>query len=327
VTREFVLRARLAGRLISFAFFAGAGIIRSSTPPNPKPDEFMEPTSQRPSTLSVVLLWLFVAVVTVSWVVFWWWWNHNRLPAEGMARAFGTLAFGGLFLGLGAVGYWLAIITGAFSPSYKHPVWPAVKVQLIFASIVELVLLAVGAGLILAAFLEWLLVKLGLKAGLAAHLLPVMAMIVAVPILCLWVLVWAPLERRIIWKRLKAMGVTRVQLQSAVLVGLSNPASGLDKRFGRVEVLIYHGDGEQFGIGREQLAQLERRMGQRGMAHILLHINLSDGSVREIRLHMEGHWTMGARRRAMDTLADAIARWHAKTPYLITAETRRNPRF
>jgi hypothetical protein len=205
-------------------------------------------------------------------------------------------------------------------------------------TLVVLVLLAVGAGLILAALLGSVLVRLGLKAGLAAHLLPVMAMIVAVPILSSWVLVWAPIERRIIWKRLKAMGVTPVQLHGAVLVGLSNPASGLDKRFGRVEedlgamwvgqdILVYHGDGEQFGIGREQLAQLERRMGQRGMAHIILHVNLSDGSIREIRLHMEGHWTMGARRRAMDVLADAIAKWHAKTPYLITAETRRTPRF
>ena len=304
----------------------------------------MEPTSQRPSTLSVVLLWLFVVVVTVFWVVFWWWWNHNHLPAEGLARAFGTLAFGGLFLGLGAVGYWLAIITGAFSPSYKHPVWTAAKVNLIFASIVVLVVLVVGAGLISAVLLGSVLVRLGLKAGLAAHLLPVMAMIVAVPILCLWVLVWAPLERRIIWKRLKAMGVTRVQLQSAVLVGLSNPASGLDKRFGRVEedlgamwvgqdVLVYHGDGEQFGIGREQLAQLERRADNRsasvlgGIAHIILHVSLSDGSIRQIRLHTEGHWTMGGKRRALDALAEAIAKWHAQTPYLLTAETRRTPRF
>jgi hypothetical protein len=42
----------------------------------------------------------------------------------------------------------------------------------------------------------------------------------------------------------------------------------------------------------------------------ILHVKLADGSVRQIRLHTEGHWTMGRKRKAMDALADAIARWH-----------------
>jgi hypothetical protein len=152
-------------------------------------------------------------------------------------------------------------------------------------------------------------------------------MIVGVQLVQLWVLIWSPLEKRIITQRLAALGITPAQLQSAALVGLSNPASGLVKRFAAIEEdmgalwvgpdrLIYRGDNEQFDITREQLVQMERKADNRstsvlgGIAHIILHVKLADGSVRQIRLHTEGHWTMGQKRKAMDALADAIARWH-----------------
>ncbi len=311
----------------------------------------MEPTIKRPSQLRIILTWLLMLGVIVLVVVFAFWWNHSRLPVEapaetparGILRSIGSLIFGGFFLGLGMVWYLAAIITGCFTFSYQRPVWPAAKVKLYFVNIVVMVLLALGVGFIFAAFLGPVLVMLGLDVGLA-HLLPVMLMIVGVQIVSLWVLIWSPLERRIIRKRLKTMGVPREQLHGAELVGLSNPASGFAKRFGMIEedvgamwvgpeVLVYRGDGEQFGIGREQLAQMERRADNRstsvlgGIAHVILHVRLSDGSIRQIRLHTEGHWTMGGKRRAMDALADAIAKWHAQTPYLLTAETRRNPRF
>jgi len=307
----------------------------------------MEPTSKRPSKLRIILMWLLIVGVIVFWVVFGLWWNYNRMPAQepagGIVRFIGSLVFGGFFLGLGGLWYLAAILTGSFTFSYKRPVWRAAKVKLYFVNLVVMVLLALGVGFVFAAFAGPVLLRLGLDVGLA-HLLPVMFMIVAVQMVSLWVLIWSPLERRIIRKRLKAMGITREQLHGAVLVGLSNPASGFAKRFGMIEedvgamwvgpdVLVYRGDGEQFGIGREQLAQLERRADNRsasvlgGIAHIILHVSLSDGSIRQIRLHTEGHWTMGGKRRALDALAEAIAKWHAQTPYLLTAETRRTPRF
>jgi hypothetical protein len=48
-----------------------------------------------------------------------------------------------------------------------------------------------------------------------------------------------------------------------------------------------------------------------GLAHIILHLKLADGSERQIRLHVEGVPTQGKKRKGMDDLADAIARWHA----------------
>jgi hypothetical protein len=83
------------------------------------------------------------------------------------------------------------------------------------------------------------------------------------------------------------------------------------------EQLIYWGDGEQFGIRREQIVAIERKADNRsttmlaGITHVILHVKLPDGSVRKIRLHVEGLVTMGQKRRTMDALAEAINHWHS----------------
>jgi hypothetical protein len=276
-------------------------------------------------------MWLLVVGVMVFWVVFWLWRDHGRMPAEEpsgvIVHSVFSLFIGGFFLVLGVASYLAVIFSGCFTFGYKHPVWPAAKTKLFFVNIIVTVLLALGVGFLLAAFLGPVLVALGLDAGLA-NMLPVMLMVVGVQLLQLWVLVWSPLEKRIITQRLAALGITPAQLKTAALVGLSNPASGLAKRFAAIEEdmgalwvgpeqLIYWGDNEQFGITRENLAQMERKADNRstsvlgGIAHIILHVKRPDSSIRQIRLHTEGHWTMGQKRKAMDALADAIARWHA----------------
>jgi hypothetical protein len=279
-------------------------------------------------------MWLLMVGGILFWVVLAFWWNHGRMPAKELAEepagvivySVFSLFVGGFFLVLGVMSYLAVIFSGCFTFSYKRPVWQAAKTKQFFANIIVTVLLALGAGFTLAAFLGPVLTLLGLDAGLA-NLLPVMFMIGGVQILQLWVLIWSPLERRIITKRAAALGITPAQLQSAALVGLSNPASGFVKRFAAIEedmgalwvgpdLLIYRGDNEQFDITREQLVQMERKADNRstsvlgGIAHIILHVKQPDGSVRQIRLHTEGHWTMGRKRRAMDALAEAIARWH-----------------
>jgi hypothetical protein len=279
-------------------------------------------------------MWLLMVGVIMFWAVFAFWWIHNRMPAKEPAEepagvigySIFSLFVGGFFLVLGVMSYLAVIFSGCFTFSYQHPVWQAVKRKKFFVNIIVTVLLALGAGFTLAAFLGPVLTLLGLDAGLA-NLLPVMLMVGGVQILQLWVLIWSPLEKRIIIKRLAARGITPAQLQSAALVGLSNPASGLVKRFAAIEedmgalwagpdLLIYRGDNEQFDITREQLVQMERKADNRstsvlgGITHVILHVKLPDGSIRQIRLHTEGHWTMGQKRKAMDALADAIARWH-----------------
>lgn len=280
-------------------------------------------------------MWLLMVAVIVIFAVLAFWWNRGRVPAEApaeepagiIAHSLFFLVIGGFFLVAGAAAYLAVIFTGCFTFDYRRPVWAAVKAKQFVVNIVVTVALALGLGFALAAFLAPVLTAAGLDAGLA-NLLPVMLMVVGLQVLQLWVLMWSPVEKHIITRRLAAQGITSAQLQSATLVGLSNPASGMAKRFAAIEedmgalwvvpdLLMYRGDSEQFDLTREQLVQMERKADTRstsvlgGIAHVILHARLPDNSIRQIRLHTEGHWTMGGKRKAMDALAEAIARWQA----------------
>jgi len=295
----------------------------------------MTPTDQGPSKLRIVLTWLLMVTAIVVLAVLAFWWNHRPTPAvEEAVEPSGLIAHsifflfvGGFFLVAGVAAYLAIIFTGCFTFDYRQPVWTSVKTKQFLANIVVIVAVALGLGFVLAAFLAPVLTAAGLDAGMA-NLLPVMVMVIGVQIVQLWVLIWSPVERHIITRRLAAQGITPGQLQSATLVGLSNPASGLAKRFAAIEedmgalwigpdLLMYRGDSEQFDLTRQQLAQMERKADTRstsvlgGIAHVILHVRLPDGSIRPIRLHTEGHWTMGRKRKAMDALAEAIAAWQA----------------
>jgi hypothetical protein len=293
----------------------------------------MTPTNKPPSKVRIVLMWLLMLAVILFWVVFFLWRAQGRAPAEESAPSFVfsivSLFIGGFFLAAGVAGYLATIYTGCFSFNYRQPVWESVKTKQFLHNIIVVVALALGAGFILSAFLSPVLILLGMDAALA-NFLPVMLMVGGLQVVQLWVLIWAPVERRIITKRLAARGITPAQLKMAVLVGLSNPASGFAKRFAAVEEdmgamwvgpeqLIYWGDSDGLSITREQLVQIERKADKGsttvlgGIAHIILHVQQADGSVRQIRLHTEGLWTMGQKRRAMDALAEAITRWHTGT--------------
>lgn len=290
------------------------------------------PVSQPPSKLRIILMWGLMVGAILFWVIFWLWRNHGRAPAageseSGVVASVVSLFIGGFFLVCGTGVYLAAVFSGCFSFSYRRPVWQGAKVRGYFINIITTVLVALGLGFILAAFVKPMLLMTGLDPGLAS-MLPVMLMIGLVQMMQLWVLIWSPMERRLIVNRLAALGIQPAQLQNAFLVGLSNPASGFTKRFASIEEdmgalwvgpeqLIYWGDGEQFSIQREQIEQIERRADNRsttmlaGIQHVILHVRLPDGTVRQIRLHVEGLATMGRKRRTMNALANAINQWHA----------------
>jgi hypothetical protein len=227
----------------------------------------------------------------------------------------------------GVAGYLIVIFTNCFTFNFNQPVWNALKMRKYFLNIVVSLGLLLGPGLILAGIFGPVLAGLtGLSEG-QAGLIPLLGFIVGFQLLQLWILIWTPVYRRMIQKRLAAMGITKEQLQGAILVGLSNPASGQGKRFAAIEEdmgalwvtpdrLAFRGDVEQFDLAREQIAEIERKEDKgstsmlAGIAHVILHVRLDDGSIRQIRLHTEGQWTMGQKRQAMDGLAYAIHHWY-----------------
>jgi hypothetical protein len=296
----------------------------------------MEPT-KTVSKSRVALTWLMMVGLIFTITTFFFFFGHTYSappPDEtGMGssapfvHAMVFLFFGVFGLVAGVAGYFIIVATVCFTFDFNHPVWNTVKVRQYIFNIIVVVAAGSGAGMILSAALSPVLSGIGLQ-GTQANIFPVVAVLIVVQLLQLWVLVWSPVEKRLIVKRLGAMGITPEQLQGATLVGLSNPQSGIAKRFGSIEEdmgalwvapdrLAFRGDVEQFDLTRDQIAQIERRADKgsttmlAGIAHVVLHVRLPIGTVRQIRLHVEGLWTMGQKRRAMDTLAEAIDRWYA----------------
>jgi hypothetical protein len=163
--------------------------------------------------------------------------------------------------------------------------------------------------------------------GQLAFLLPFFLALIPLQIAQMWISIWVPVIKKLIAKRLVARGIQPGQLQSGILMGISDPSKSSFKKMTLIEddigalwitpdQLIYWGDIDQFSIPRDQIIELERRADAgstamlAGTAQIILHVRQPDGTVRQIRLHPAGHWTLGRNRKATDVLAETIATWH-----------------
>jgi hypothetical protein len=275
-------------------------------------------------------MWLFL----VGSIGFWMWVGvqGGHRPPEAVEQpnpalhALITFFFGAFFLMAGVGAYFVIVFTTGLTFNFTRPIWEALKVKVYFANIIVSVLVGLGLGFGVASFLSPVLRGFGLQPG-AAHTLPVLVIMGAFLTANVWVQIFAPLEKRAIGKRLVAQGITGEQLRGAIFVGLSNPASGFTKRFAAIEedigalwvgpdLLVYYGDKESFSVTRDQVVEIERRADNRsttllgGVAHVILHLRLADGGERQLRLHTEGRWTLGQKRKAMDALAASIVRWH-----------------
>ena len=230
------------------------------------------------------------------------------------------------FLFIGVISYLILLFSDGLTFNFQKPFWPGMKGKLYFANIVVQSAIGIALGLFLLPFLVPVLVSFGVSRQMA-FVLPVVGTIVLLQIVHVFVLMWAPLERRLIPKRLQARGITPAQLQTAFLVGISNPLRSSFKKLTAVEddigalwvgpdQLIYWGDSDQFAFNREQLTQIERTADSGGttmlggVTHLILHCAQPDGTERQIRLHAEGAWTLAAKGRAMDALEQRILSWH-----------------
>lgn len=294
-------------------------------------------TSAKPaSRIKVVLLWLVVLGNLVFWIGFWVWRNHSQAPPSAeestpnFVRSIFYLFVGAFFLVIGIAAYAGFIFTNGLTFDFSQPVFKNFKGKKYMANIFIPLFVALGLGFALSAFVTPTLQALGVSASLAS-LLPVLGMVAILQVLQIFVLIWSPLEKRIITRRLAAIGIIDAQLQSAILVGLSDPARSSFSKFGGIEEdmgalwldtdrLIYWGDSEQFSITRDQLLQLEQKADSGsttmlvGATHPILHVHLPNGTERQIRLHAEAVGTMAKKRKALDHLANSIIAWHGKTP-------------
>lgn len=295
--------------------------------------------SQPVSKLKVAAMWLVIVtlMIAIGIFVFTRVYSFSYSAVSGSAPVddrpenwllHGIFYFvaGGFFLVMGLVGYFVVVSTACFTSDYQRPVWNDIKTRLYLMNIFVPVAVGLGIGFVLSAFVSPVLAGFGMSTTMA-NMAPLIAILVGLQLLQLWVLVWAPVEKRLITKRLATMGITPAHLAGATLIGTSNPASGFTKRMGAIEEdmgalwvtpdkLMFRCDVEQFDLGREQIAGIERKADAKsttmlaGMAHVIIHVRQPDHSIRQIRLHMEGLWTMGQKKRAMDALAESISHWY-----------------
>lgn len=290
----------------------------------------MQQISKPASKLRVALTWLLVVGVIVFSLVFWAWWFHEPAPVEPVPATPAGSAFmlivAAFFICVGLAGYAIVIVSNCFTPNLDQPVWNEIRIKLYIANILVPLFPAMGVGFAAATFLAPMLVDAGLSSEMA-HMVPVFGSVALCQIIQLWVFVWAPVERRLIRGRLRSQGMTADQIDTAILVGTSNPQRSSFSKMTTVEEdigglwigedqLVYFGDNEQFSLSRDQVLMMEHKSDAGGttvlggLLHTILHVKMPNGSQRQIRLHTEGEWTMGHRRKAMEALAEAIARWH-----------------
>jgi hypothetical protein len=279
----------------------------------------------------VLLVW----TILLGNIIFWtigslWWFKPQHTEADtvpGVASLIFLTIIGVFFLCLGVAGYLAVIFTTGFTFDFTRPIWDAVKIRVYFANLAVPLAFGLGIGFILGAFLTPVMKAHGFS-GTVSEMGPVLGCICALQVVQMWVLIWAPMEKRLIEKRLMAQGILSEQLRTGEYIGLSTPGQATMKRWFSIEEdigmlwfgphqLVYWGDRERFGVTREHLVRVERKLDAKsttalsGTAHVILHIQLSDGSVRQVRLHTEGVLTMGGKRKAMDQLNEMIEGWRA----------------
>lgn len=293
----------------------------------------MQQTTKPVSKLKVVLLWLLLIGNLFFWVWFFGLRNSGGTnvaaePGAGsdIVRSVVMFVIGSMFLAAGGIAYTVIILTNCFTFDFRQPVFRAFKGKLYLAKIVVPILVSVGVGLILGVALDPVLRAFGVR-GQMTFMLPLLLALVPIQIAQMWINIWKPLSQRLIVRRLTARGLQPAQLQGALLVGISDPQQSSFKKMTLVEddigalwiggeQLVYWGDADQFGIKPEQIVQMERRADAgstsmlSGTTHVILHVQLPEGGVRQIRFHTGGRWTLGQGRQAMDELSKAITQWY-----------------
>jgi hypothetical protein len=230
---------------------------------------------------------------------------------------------GGFLLAIALAVYLLVVLTGCLTIDYARPVFKRSKPKLFVANIVVLFLLLMGATCLAYATLLVPFKLLGLP--LSPWVVALVGTALVVNIVSIRVNIWAPLERRLVKQRQRALGTPEPEIAIGMCLGISDPAVSGWKRavmeddVGMVwlepDQLVYRGDADGFSCSRAQLAAIERvaaagsASAYAGNRHIVLRITGEGGQERRVRLHVEGEWTLGRMREATDRLADRLSAW------------------
>jgi len=290
--------------------------------------------SKPASKKKMILIWaLVVGNVLVLSTYFLWRAAHQEPPTgrhqPDLVYSIIMFGVGCFFLVAGTGSYFAVLFTNCLTFDFTRPVWSGVKKRLFLCNIVVPVLFLLGVGFLISTFVTPLLAASNLPGNLS-FMLPIMGTFVVLQTASVWVGIWTPLDKRLIQRRLMALGIRPEQFVAGWYVGLSNSAiTSSVKRFGGIEEdigmlwftpaqLIYYGDSQQFSLTRQQLMDVERRADSKsvtmlsGTRHVILHVLMPDGNTSQIRLHNENVWTMGGKKRVAEELGNRIDAWRTE---------------
>jgi len=165
-------------------------------------------------------MWILLVGNVIFWSAFWIWRERGRVPAVNyepqLFQVILWILVGWFFLVVGAASYILCVFTACLTFDFKRRVWSVVKRKLFVANILVPLAASLGVGFGLSAFLTPVLKAEGMETGMAS-VMPVMGAVMLLQIAQMWVLIWAPLEKRLIERRLLA----RCSPSRKATVGLS----------------------------------------------------------------------------------------------------------
>ncbi len=282
------------------------------------------------SVWKTALAWLTILAVTFGMLAFWLWpesGRHSDVPAQGPGFSIFLFVIGALSVFTGVAAYFVILATNCFRADFSKPMWNDMKTRIYVANIFVPLMVMMGIGFMLSVFLTPMLRNHGVSESMA-QLLPMMGCIGLMQIVLVWFVIWAPLEKSLIEKRLTARGLSAEQMRTGIYVGLSNPDKSSLKKFTCIEEdmgmlwfdpdqLIYWGDAEAFSLQRDDVLEVERQVDAAsttalsGTAHVVLRVKQVTND-RRIRLHCEGILTMGRKRSAMNQLAERITHWRSQ---------------
>ena len=230
-----------------------------------------------------------------------------------------------IVLFVAAAVYGIVLWSGCFTLDFRRPFIRTHGRKLWFADVSVKLLLTLGFTLMTGPTLSILLWQV--MAPELAHLTAFFGLFVIAQLFLIWFQIWVPLDRILIVRRMRALGIPAERIATGLPIGTSN----LDKkvrRWFRVVVeddmgmmwfdqdrLVYFGDVCPWSIARDELLAIERAAMKSatssyfGAVHVILVFRRPDGSEGRLRLHSQCAWTQTARARALDELADRLTSW------------------
>jgi hypothetical protein len=242
----------------------------------------------------------------------------------------GLIVVGIVVAAIGMALYGLILLTNLFTFDFTRPYFSAHGGKLWVANLLVGLFLQAGFAFVMAPTVMAVLAPV--LQGSALTLVAFFVPFFFAQLVLIWLSIWAPLETGIIAKRLQAKGIGPELLSRGHYIGISDPSKSSLKKMTLVEedmgmlwlephALMYRGDAVDFDVSRDQLLAIERQADAGstssyfGAVHVILRIAAPDtsGGERRVRLHPEGDWTLTAKARALNDLAERLTSWKSGT--------------